>query len=561
MKSYLQFFAVLTILFITGPIFAQPYTITSHTEKDSCYGNFVFKTTSQLSGSLSVTTFFGDGSSSTNASSYMSAIGITHHYGLPGSYIVKHVLRYNSTPVDSVQFSITTTMCTFAAIRIYNDQNSNCNFDAGETNCWQGSCHVAIDSAGINIDTVLVNGYLQKSLTPGKTYTFHLLDAPTGMNIACPANGMVTVTLPSTLNTTNVDFGVQCGSTSSCDMAVTNIYGKYRPTSYSYIVVSAKDMSCSNQTGTLTATISNKFTYFAASPTPSSVSGNTVTWTIPNLSSLGVFYGFIEILPASPLSFTLGDTICSTATISAPSGDVNIANNNKGRCDTVVASFDPNSKEVTPAGAIVPGTKLDYTIHFENTGTDTAFNIYVLDTLPAYVDAHSFQMISSSHRTAASVFTGAGGKKIVRFEMPDIKLPDSSHHEANKGFVSYSINAMTGLAKGTKIENRAGIYFDVNPVVMTDYTKNWINYLNVTKVAQTGDVQVYPNPNKGLFIIKNDNNKYDKIRITNTLGQEIFSGHVRKGETAINVGNQPGGVYYIIESGKEGHVVRKIIIE
>ncbi|MCP4439693.1 MAG: hypothetical protein GY810_12180 [Aureispira sp.] len=67
-----------------------------------------------------------------------------------------------------------------------------------------------------------------------------------------------------------------------------------------------------------------------------------------------------------------------------------------------VASYDPNDKAAQPAGYdtahyIYKNTAIDYKVRFQNTGTDTAFNIMILDTLSSYLDIPSLQMGASSH--------------------------------------------------------------------------------------------------------------------------------------------------------------------
>lgn len=63
-------------------------------------------------------------------------------------------------------------------------------------------------------------------------------------------------------------------------------------------------------------------------------------------------------------------------------------------CYTIIGSFDPNDILVTPEGYgdkhyIEPETELEYKIRFQNVGNDTAFNIYVFDTLPNELDVES----------------------------------------------------------------------------------------------------------------------------------------------------------------------------
>ena len=66
--------------------------------------------------------------------------------------------------------------------------------------------------------------------------------------------------------------------------------------------------------------------------------------------------------------------------------DLTPENNTDTVITEVTGSFDPNSKEVYPRGDVHPdfiagGEELEYIINFQNTGTDTAFTVILIDTL------------------------------------------------------------------------------------------------------------------------------------------------------------------------------------
>ena len=71
-------------------------------------------------------------------------------------------------------------------------------------------------------------------------------------------------------------------------------------------------------------------------------------------------------------------------------------------CGEVRGSYDPNDKTGFPLGVgathdILPNQKIEYLIRFQNTGTDTAFNVVIRDTLSADFDILSVQSGVSSH--------------------------------------------------------------------------------------------------------------------------------------------------------------------
>ena len=173
-------------------------------------------------------------------------------------------------------------------------------------------------------------------------------------------------------------------------------------------------------------------------------------------------------------------------------------------CLEVTASFDPNDKQALPRGVDEPhyiskNTPLEYTIRFQNTGTDTAFLVVLRDTISEFLDVASFRPGVASHPYTYSI--SDYGELKFRFE--NILLPDSTTNEiASNGFVQFSIQQQKDLPIGTVIYNKAGIYFDFNAPVITNETWHTIgeNYLEVLNADREEEsllpVTVSPNPFK-----------------------------------------------------------------
>jgi hypothetical protein len=127
--------------------------------------------------------------------------------------------------------------------------------------------------------------------------------------------------------------------------------------------------------------------------------------------------------------------------------------------------------------------------------------------------------------------------------------------------VAFEINAKTGLAAGTTIDNRAGIYFDDNAVVMTNTVENKIgSTTGVTVMSNTSAaVEIYPNPVTDELTIKTGQNAYSTMNITNTMGQVIMMQQmtVNSVQTQVNVNALPAGIYYITLRGGSGVKVLK----
>lgn len=139
-------------------------------------------------------------------------------------------------------------------------------------------------------------------------------------------------------------------------------------------------------------------------------------------------------------------------------------------CETVVASCDPNDKNAVPTGygafnTIRANTDLEYKIRFQNTGTDTAFRVVIMDTLSALLNPATIEAGASSHSYRLDVFPGG----ILHFVFDPIVLPDSNVNEvASHGYVIFRIAQQPDLPDGTVITNSAAIYFDFNDAVITN---------------------------------------------------------------------------------------------
>src|SRR5690606_30194219 len=164
----------------------------------------------------------------------------------------------------------------------------------------------------------------------------------------------------------------------------------------------------------------------------------------------------------------------------------------------VTGSYDPNIKEVSPAGLGTPGyigtddNVLDYTIHFQNTGNDTAFTVVVVDTFDTDLYIPSFELHGASH-PVDYIIDG----RTIQFIFNNILLVDSTTNEPlSHGLVSYSIEQNPGLAVGTEITNTAYIYFDYNDPIVTNTTLNTIADMNdVEEIASLlTNLLIYPNP-------------------------------------------------------------------
>lgn len=208
---------------------------------------------------------------------------------------------------------------------------------------------------------------------------------------------------------------------------------------------------------------------------------------------------------------------CITGSGSSKTGLVTAFSNSSGsafserECMELIGSFDPNDKAASPKGVgenthfILPGTTLDYTIRFQNTGTDTAFTVIVRDTIDRLFDLASFQPGASSHPYRLDIEGNA-----LAFVFENILLPDSNINVAgSQGYLSFRIRPRNDIPLGSVVTNSAGIYFDFNDPVITNTVwhvvdNSFLQTVGTNQPEQPEHPQllVFPNPAQNTFRVK-----------------------------------------------------------
>lgn len=243
---------------------------------------------------------------------------------------------------------------------------------------------------------------------------------------------------------------------------------------------------------TLVNPINPGLAYISALPLPDSAVGRKIYWQIDSLD------GYQTALFTVNLNLSFSIPIGSNAALSAElpwQNDWDNSNNTSRVQSTVVGSYDPNDKHVTPDlvdfGAY-DTTLLKYVVRFQNTGTYHASIVTIRDTLPSDLDITTLRVDNSSHACTWRLI----GSNILECRFDPIFLPQSMADEPNShGFVSFVAKMDKGLPWGTAIANQAGIYFDYNSPIITNYA-----VLNFTSGTISGpslpslEVRAYPNP-------------------------------------------------------------------
>lgn len=547
-NSLITFLPLFIVLFTTQ---VKSQTFSSHTYNVGCYSvdSTWFGITGCAPSGDSVVEFYGDGISDTipiycSGGSGMASNISTHTYSSPGMYTLKFLILASGVAVDSVIVSQRIS-CSEARCIVYEDVNANCIFDSGDAYLYSEPTTLEVDSAGVPLDTIITTcGFSYYVLGPtGSIYSYKVIKSPYGYSISCPGDTVVYDTIGVTVKEPSIGF--VCNPADSFDLAVSANFSAGLTGAGSHIFITSS--SCNVVHGvTLTIDYSPKYVFSyiwtgGGSSYPYTVSGNSVTFTIGDVSANSLVH-FVPIFnPVGTL--TLGDTVHAKFRLTPFIGDADTSNNIIISCDTIHASHDPNYKSVMPDGNIDPGTLLKYIITFENTGNDTAFNIHIMDTLSDNLDISTLKVFSAT-APMDLIFLKSGGHNIVKFDFPNINLLDTAQHHDFDGMVTYTIQAKNGLAPGTKIDNKAGIYFDDNSVVMTNNVENVIGYPTVTpSINQLRSIRVYPNPAKNNLNVEGAQGA--SLAIYNVLGEEVQLLHCQKNIEAADISDLAGGVYIL----------------
>ncbi|HEU5167375.1 MAG TPA: IPT/TIG domain-containing protein, partial [Chitinophagaceae bacterium] len=224
--------------------------------------------------------------------------------------------------------------------------------------------------------------------------------------------------------------------------------------------------------GTVLFKKDSRLNFVSASPPISSSSGDTLKWNYSNLNPFDSASITINFQVPAPPTVNINDTLNSLAIITPVAGDLTPSDDTVIIKQRVIGSYDPNDKDenfsrLITLPDIAKGSFINYIIRFQNTGTDTAFDVTVRDTLDSKLDWNSFEMIASSHSYQLSI----NNKSNLSWKFSDIKLVDSIHNEPRShGFIAYRIKPLTTLTIGDTIHNSASIYFDFNLPVKTNIT-------------------------------------------------------------------------------------------
>ncbi|MBK8497762.1 MAG: hypothetical protein IPL52_02825 [Flavobacteriales bacterium] len=431
---------------------------------------------------------------------------------------------------------------------VWYDLDADCIFDGTDPG-WSGQI---LDISPGNVNAYVgTTGHYSIQLPAGN---YSVGQVGVYVDPVCPAAQPVPFTINS--GTTTVDLASM--STQPMDIALYAANGPARP---------GFDQSISGHVRNLTVQTTGPVTvicvldpnvgFESATPAPIDVTGNTVTWVLDDLSVFGQA-GF-HVVASVPITVPLGTLLSHSFTASNTLPEATLTNNATTATAIVTGSYDPNDKTARTSSGwsnelyyIDQDEWIDYTIRFQNTGTDTAFTVVITDTLDADLDMLTFEQGAASHPVEVAFRVG----RVVEWTFSSILLPDSNTNEAaSHGLVQFRIRPNAPLAPGTILENTANIFFDYNPPVITEPSVLVAEFSTGVPQRAEAQVRLQPNPASDILGITSER-MIDVIMILAMDGRSIAQQRLRSTTALLDVSALMSGTYILVTNNADGSMYR-----
>jgi uncharacterized repeat protein (TIGR01451 family) len=348
---------------------------------------------------------------------------------------------------------------------VYYDENSNGIKDAPERG-FAGAV-VKISKNGLVQSTIpQENGFFRAGTDTGAFTTTVQMNNPYFTVVPASANS----NFATYFNTDSFSFAVRpIPGIRDLNISVVNI-NLLRPGFTCNYELVYKNAGTTTESGTVLFKRDSRLIFGSSTPAPTSIVGDTLKWNYSNLKPFETRIIRFTMSGSIPPVLNIRDIVSSIAIITPLTGDHTPIDDTAVLREIAQGSYDPNNKADNWGGTITEeqvasGDYIDYTIRFQNTGTDTAFAVIVKDTLDTQVDWNTLQMISASHPYQLQI----SSQNKLTWTFDNINLPDSNINEpASHGFIAYRVKPLNTLVTGDIVHNSASIYFDFNLPVLTN---------------------------------------------------------------------------------------------
>jgi uncharacterized repeat protein (TIGR01451 family) len=357
-------------------------------------------------------------------------------------------------------------------------------------------------------------------------------------------------------DTTGINFAMQ-HIVPINDLRVDMTVGIHRTFQTIWYSLTFKNTGSASANGTVTVQFDPLMSFnnnSNSNPAATTSNPGNLTWDFTNLQPFETRHIYFYL--GANNNFNIGDTVYAQASITPIVGDATPANNTDSTMSIFIGSYDPNMKVVTQNGAevntILNDDPLEYVIHFQNVGNDTAFTVVITDTISNLLDLSSLEIIGSSHANYWGIYN-----RTLQFTFNGINLPDSGTNQlASNGFVSYRIKPVANISMGNVINNTAAIYFDVNAPVITNNAQ--VTLIDVTSINENvaSLIKVVPNPAQQVIYILGKNYQNQTATIYDAVGKVVLRSAINNNQS-IDINGLSKGIYFVEVAGQRVKFVKE----
>ncbi|MEO8589714.1 MAG: T9SS type A sorting domain-containing protein [Flavobacteriales bacterium] len=291
------------------------------------------------------------------------------------------------------------------------------------------------------------------------------------------------------------------------------------------------------------------------------LSPGQVTWPgmyfLPGFDTRTIHLQFL----VPPDQGLIGTQFTSTGFVQQTPLEPDETNNTCTETVTITGSYDPNDKTATTSSGLSAtqyflgeDTCVTYVVRFQNTGTATAINVEITDTLPPELDPGTMRLLGWSHPLSAVEITDG---PVMHWHFNNINLPDSGANEAaSHGFVSFRMLPREPLLVGTVISNTANIYFDFNDPVITESSVLVVDInTGVEEVGGDGLI-LFPNPAHGSVTIRSTDGAIASVRVLAADGRILYSRGASQSVVTVDMSVFAPGIYFALVRLSDGRMTR-----
>ena len=426
--------------------------------------------------------------------------------------------------------------------QVFLDVDENGSFDQGDLPILYRTVHISPDGPYISSGS---QGVFSINVGPG-TYD---ISAQNG-NFDTAGSAPIQIQLNGFEEVSSGNLLPMIATVELVDLSVTMASSIIRPGFTNNVVVTCKNLGVFQTSGQLTLTFDQQQTHISHSPN-GQLNGNNVTWDLP-IMGLGEIVSR-SVTVHTPASVPIGTGMIYGAHVIATDPDEVPANDQMILHETVVGSYDPNDKRVSPTSLtpqeIADGKPVDYTIRFQNTGTYLAETVRIEDQLSEDLNLSTFEFLGSSHPCTWSIENG-----MLQFLFEEIMLPDSNANEPEShGFVMFRITPNSDLQLGDAVENTAAIYFDFNEPIITDPAVFTVETSTGISDRKHDQLRIWPNPANDMLNVQLHNGAMiGLVEVIDITGRIVQSEGSSASIERMDVSGLPIGNYTLRITSEEG---------